>query len=103
MSVEQIAQIISISASALTVIAILIAGLAVFIRLIIKAKKADSDGGKKITSEEWQEIFINLVPFGVKVLKALEERTETEQAAKKAVKEREEKIELDERGLKKEK
>lgn len=103
MSIEQISQIVSICAAALTIVAILIAGLAVFIRLIIKARKPDSDGGKKITPDEWQEIFIALVPFGVKVLKALEERTETEQAAKKAVKEREEKIELDDRGLKKEK
>ena len=84
MSIEQISQIVSICAATLTIIAILIAGLAVFIRLIIKARKPDSDGGKKITPDEWQEIFIALVPFGVKVLKAIEAEEDRKREENKA-------------------
>lgn len=80
MSMEQIAQIVSISAGVLTALAILIAGIACFVSLIIKARKADSDGGSKITTKEWKEILTKLLPFGVKILKLVYKAEEEERA-----------------------
>lgn len=89
MSIEQIAQIATICTSVLTGLAILIVGLAVFIRLIIKARKPESDGGKKITPEEWQQIIIAVLPFAAKILKLYSDRVDAEEAANEAVAKRE--------------
>ena len=85
---EKIVQISSLCAAILTVAAILFAVVVCLVRLIKKAKEQESPGGKKITSEEWVEIIVALLPFGVKILNLIskaskeEERKEEEKSVR---------------------
>ena len=71
MSIQSVSQIITLVAGIATILAILIAGIICLVRLVEKARKADSDGGVKITAKEWKEIIFALLPFGVKILEAV--------------------------------
>lgn len=77
MSMEKIATILSISAAALTVLAILVAAVVCTVRLIKKAKSKNSPGGEKITVGEAIDIVMALLPFGVKILNAISKDKES--------------------------
>lgn len=77
MSMEKIATILSISAAALTVLAILVAAVVCTVRLIKKAKSKNSPGGEKITVEEAIDIVMAILPFGVKILHAISKNKES--------------------------
>ena len=80
MSIGTIAQITSIIASGLTALAIIVVAIVVFIRLVKKAQRADSEGGKTITPNEWKEIIVKLLPFAVKLVDAVfKEQSKEEQ------------------------
>jgi len=67
-SVEQIAQIATIVSGSLTALALIIVGLIMFIKLVNKAKRPDSDGGSKITLDEWVAIGKKILPFVFKLI-----------------------------------
>lgn len=67
-SVEQIAQVATIVSGSLTALALIIVGLVMFIKLINKAKQPNSDGGSKITIEEWLTIGKKLLPIVFKII-----------------------------------
>ena len=71
MSMEHVTQIATLVAAIATILAILTAGIICLVRLVEKARRADSDGGKQITPQEWKEIIFALLPFGVKILEAV--------------------------------
>ena len=79
MSIEKVATITSIVAGALTCIAIIIVAAVCFARLVIKARRADSDGGKTITPEEWKKIITALLPFGAKLLSMIQSEKKQEE------------------------
>lgn len=92
MSIEKITQISTLAAAILTACAIIIAGIICLVRLIQKAKRADSLGGTKITPEEWKEIIFALLPFGVKILEAVS-NVEKKEAEEKIQKEEKKEVE----------
>lgn len=69
MSIEIISKWLSLAAAGLTVLAILVAAIIVLAKGIKAAKQKKSAGGEKITAEEWKEIALKLLPFGVKIYK----------------------------------
>lgn len=69
MSIEIISKWLSLTAAGLTVLAILVAAIIVLAKGIKAAKQKKSAGGEKITAEEWKEIALKLLPFGVKIYK----------------------------------
>ena len=79
MSIEKIAQIASLSAAILTVLAIIVAAVICTVRLVKKAKDKSSPGGKKITVEELQEIILTLLPFGAKILEVISKEKKQEE------------------------
>lgn len=84
MSIEQIAQITTILSSVLTALALLIVIIVLFVRLVKKAQRADSEGGKEITPNEWKEIITKLLPFAVKLVDLVFKNQEQKEPVEKS-------------------
>lgn len=67
-SMEQIAQMATIISGGLTALALVIVGIVVFVRYVHKARQPDSDGGRKITLDEWVFIGKKVLPFVFKLI-----------------------------------